>query len=132
MKYLINNSNLAIFAYDINNESQKDAYDKKIQNLEYFDCRLPQEFEIWDSITHKWVLDVQARDNAKVANIKSILKSLIDKYQVYTIPFQFNKLKPAQQEALRIFLEECDNLLKRVTVDTKIPEIPEFLKDNPA
>lgn len=88
-------------------------------------AKIPNFYSYWNRNTGNW----EFNEIEKIYHIDYELKNLIDKYQVYTIPFKFNKLKPTQQEVLKLFLEECDNLLKHVTVDTKIPEIPDFLKE---
>lgn len=83
------------------------------------------DYSKWNSELEKWELI----PDEKIKATKCELETLIEKYERYTVPFQYNKLTKTQQEALMLLLEECDKLLKNVTVDTKIPEIPNFLKE---
>lgn len=128
IKHLISNKTKQVFAFDGNQNSLYDAYLKNKDEV-FIPCRLPNDFEVWDSTKKDWVLDTNARDNHIISEIKYKLESLISKYQVYTISFTFDDLPKAEQELLIAFLKECRNLLKEVTVDTKVPDIPNFLKE---
>jgi len=130
MIYIIHNISKQLYGYDDLDESQMQAYNQQKADENYIDCRLPEEFEEWDSNLKDWVLNINKKNQNIINNIKSKINDLLIKYERYTIPFQYNKLTELQQNILMSFLNECYTLLNNITINSNIPVIPDFLKDN--
>lgn len=117
--------------YEQINQLLKSEYQHKLTNEDrlilintFNSCSNAIENKLSDN---ELVIPDKVKELIKVYSIYSNLSELIYKYERYTLPIY--KYTQLEQEALTLFLSECIELIKHVTIKTLVPKLPDFLQE---
>ena len=125
MKYLINKTTKQVYGYD---EDQEELYQAQLAAGDFAECRLPEQYEVWDDELNDWAVDEQAKQEAEHEILIATARNLFDKTNAFDNPaFKRRFMTPEQV----IEFDDWREQLLDVIYDgaTTLPETPDFIKN---
>ena len=118
MRYLINNTTKQVFGFD---ENQNYLLKKYIKDGDFIECRLPTQFEVWDSDAKDWVLDKSEEDKYDTQKLISKAKDLLAESDYMVLFDRYNQYTKEQQEAIVTYRAQLRNVVRGES--TELPKL---------
>ena len=88
---------------------------------EYVECRLPIQFEVWDSDTRDWALDKSEEDKYKSQKLIGTAKQLLQESDYRMLFDRYDQYTPKQQVAIVTYRAQLRAIVRGES--TEIPEL---------